>query len=255
MKFISWNVNGLRAQIKKGFEDFLKTENADFYCIQETKMQRHQLEKEFDGYYHFFNSAQKAGYSGTLILTKHQPINIYLDFSKYNIDYHNDEGRVITLEYKNFFLVNVYVPNSGNELKRLDYRMNFDKDFNIYLNNLRKEKNVIICGDLNVAHQPIDLKNPKTNTKNAGFTLEERTGFSDLLYSGFVDTFRHLYPTTIKYSWWSARFNARANNVGWRIDYFVVNKEAITNVEDSFILDNIYGSDHCPVGIIYNDEL
>ena len=255
MKLISWNVNGLRAQIKKGFEDFLKTENADFYCIQETKMQRHQLEKEFDGYYHFFNSAQKAGYSGTLILTKHQPLNIYLDFSKYNIDYHNDEGRVITLEYKNFFLVNVYVPNSGNELKRLDYRMNFDKDFNIYLNNLRKEKNVIICGDLNVAHQPIDLKNPKTNTKNAGFTLEERTGFSDLLYSGFVDTFRHLYPTTIKYSWWSARFNARANNVGWRIDYFVVNKEAITKVEDSFILDNIYGSDHCPVGIIYNDEL
>ena len=255
MKFISWNVNGLRAQIKKGFEDFLKTEDADFYCIQETKMQRHQLEKEFDGYYHFFNSAQKAGYSGTLILTKHQPLNIYLDFSKYNIDYHNDEGRVITLEYKKFFLVNVYVPNSGNELKRLDYRMNFDKDFNIYLNNLRKEKNVIICGDLNVAHQPIDLKNPKTNTKNAGFTLEERTGFSDLLYSGFVDTFRHLYPTTVKYSWWSARFNARANNVGWRIDYFVVNKEAITKVEDSFILDNIYGSDHCPVGIIYNDEL
>ena len=218
-------------------------------------MQRHQLEKEFEGYYHFFNSAQKAGYSGTLILTKHQPQNIYLDFSKYNSDLHNDEGRVITLEYKNFFLVNVYVPNSGNELKRLDYRMNFDKDFNIYLNNLRKEKNVIVCGDLNVAHQPIDLKNPKTNTKNAGFTLEERMGFSDLLYSGFVDTFRHLYPTTIKYSWWSARFNARANNVGWRIDYFVVNKEAITNVEDSFILDNIYGSDHCPVGIIYNDEL
>ena len=255
MKFISWNVNGLRAQIKKGFEDFLHQEEADFYCIQETKMKREQLEKEFHGYYHFFNSAVRPGYSGTLILTKHQPLNIYLDFSKYKEDIHNDEGRVITLEYKNFYLVNVYVPNSGNELKRLDYRMSFDKDFCDYLNFLRKEKNVIICGDLNVAHQPIDLKNPKTNTKNAGFTIEERMGFSELLYTGFVDTFRHLYPTQIQYSWWSARFNARLNNVGWRIDYFVANKEAISKVKDAFILDNIYGSDHCPVGIIFDEKL
>ena len=255
MKFISWNVNGLRAQIKKGFEDFLVNQQADFICIQETKMNRSQLEKEFVGYYHFFNSAKRPGYSGTLILTKHLPLNIYLDFSKKNPDIHNDEGRVITLEYKNFYLVNVYVPNSGNELKRLDYRQSFDKDFIDYLNFLRKDKNVIVCGDFNVAHQPIDLKNPKTNTKNAGFTIEERIDFRELLYSGFVDTFRHLHPNEIKYSWWSARFNARQNNVGWRIDYFVVSKEAITKVKEAYILDDVYGSDHCPVGIEFDEQI
>ena len=255
MKFISWNVNGLRACIKKDFNGFLETINADFICIQETKMQEYQLAEKFNGYYHYFNSAVKLGYSGTLILTKHLPLNVYLDFSKYNQEIHNDEGRIVTLEYNGFYLVNVYVPNSGNELKRLPYRRTFNEDFKNYLVTLGKEKPVIICGDLNVAHQPIDLKNPKTNTKNAGFTLEERLDFTNLLYNGFIDTFRYLHPERIQYSWWSNRFNARLNNVGWRIDYFLITKDLVDKLSSAYILDDIMGSDHCPVGIEIDVQL
>ena len=244
MKFISWNVNGIRACLNKGFMDFFNSVDADFFSIQETKMQEGQADLNIEGYEYYMNSAIKKGYSGTLIYTKHKPINV-----TYGIDgeLYNDEGRIITLEYDKFYLVNVYVPNSQEELKRLDYRMEFEDNFRTYLNKLKSNKSVILCGDLNVAHERIDIKNPDTNVRNAGFTIEERNKFSDLLNSGFIDSFRYLYPDKVTYSWWSYRFNARANNAGWRIDYFVLSDDLKNNEFDSKILTDIYGSDHCPV--------
>ena len=244
MKFVSWNVNGLRAVKSKGFDDILKEIDADFFAIQETKMQDGQAQIEIDGYYHYMNSAIKKGYSGTLIYTKHQPLSVRYGLfdGKYN-----DEGRVITLEYDNFYLVNAYVPNSQEELKRLDYRMIFEDDMRAYLKELSMVKSVIYCGDLNVAHERIDLKNPDSNVRNAGFTIEERTKLSALLDEGFIDTFRFKNPDTIKYSWWSYRFQARAKNVGWRIDYFIVSKDLADKITETDILNEITGSDHCPV--------
>lgn len=246
MKFISWNVNGLRACMTKGFKEFFDKSDADFFCIQETKMQQEQATFNMPGYFEYWSSAIKKGYSGTLIYTKIKPLNVF-----YGIEgKYSDEGRIITLEYDKFYLVNVYVPNSQDGLKRLDYRMIFEDDFRNYLLSLKEKKGVIVCGDLNVAHQEIDLKNPKTNTMNPGFTIEERTKMSLLLNSGFKDSFRALYPNKISYSWWSYRFNARLNNVGWRIDYFIVSDNILEKVEDSLIYQEIYGSDHCPVGLI-----
>jgi len=243
MKFVSWNVNGIRACKTKGFDEFFNDINADFFSIQETKCQEGQIDLEIDGYYRFMTSAIKKGYSGTLVYTKHKPINI-----SYGIDdTYNDEGRIITLEYDNFYLVNVYVPNSQEELKRLDYRMQFEDDFRKYLNELKSKKSVILCGDLNVAHERIDIKNPDANVRNAGFSIEERTKFTDLLNTGFIDTYRYMNPTTVKYSWWSYRFNARANNAGWRIDYFVVSNDLKDKIKNTEILNEIYGSDHCPI--------
>ena len=244
MKLITWNVNGLRAAMKKGFKDFFDAENADIVAIQETKMKEAQKDFSFDGYHEYWNEADKAGYSGTLIYTKVKPLSVV-----YGIDGegYNDEGRIITLEYDDFYLVNVYVPNSKRELLRLDYRMTFEDAFRAYLKKLDQSKPVILCGDLNVAHQEMDLKNPKNNRKNPGFTDEERDKFTTLLNEGFKDVFRTLYPDTIKYSWWSYMFNARKNNAGWRIDYFVVSDRFLDRVEDIDILNDIYGSDHCPV--------
>lgn len=247
-KFVSWNVNGLRAVMQKGFKEYFDDVDADFFCIQETKMQKEQATFEMNGYYEYWNCADKKGYSGTLIYTKHKPINVIYGI---NVDnergLYNDEGRVITLEYDNFYLVTSYTPNSQDGLKRLDYRMTFEDNFRKYLNTLSTKKSVIVCGDLNVAHKEIDLKNPKTNTMNPGFTIEERNKMTKLLDSGFIDSFRYMNPDKIKYSWWSYRFNARLNNVGWRIDYFLVSddlKESIINAE---IDKDILGSDHCPV--------
>lgn len=242
---VSWNVNGLRAAMNKGFADFFLETNADFFAIQETKMQEDQKNFSFPGYYEYWHSAQKKGYSGTLVYTKHLPINVSYGIN----DNHNDEGRVITLEYDRFYFVTVYVPNSQNELARLDYRMEFEDAFRHYLNNLDKQKPVIVCGDLNVAHKEIDLKNPKANERNAGFSIEERTKFQALLDSGFTDSFRFFYPEQIKYSWWSYMFNARANNAGWRIDYFLVSQRLKDKLHDSMIYDQVMGSDHCPVAI------
>ena len=247
-KFVSWNVNGLRAVMQKGFKEYFDDVDADFFCIQETKMQKEQATFEMNGYYEYWNCADKKGYSGTLIYTKHKPINVIYGI---NVDnergLYNDEGRIITLEYDNFYLVTSYTPNSQDGLKRLDYRMTFEDNFRKYLNTLSTKKSVIVCGDLNVAHKEIDLKNPKTNTMNPGFTIEERNKMTELLDSGFIDSFRYMNPNKIKYSWWSYRFNARLNNVGWRIDYFLVSddlKESIINAE---IDKDILGSDHCPV--------
>lgn len=246
MKLISWNVNGLRACKTKGFDEFFSSENADIFCIQETKMQEGQAELDKDGYYMYMSSAIKKGYSGTLVYTKIKPLSVV-----YGVNgLYNDEGRVITLEYDNFYLVNVYVPNSKEGLLRLDYRMEFEDNFRKYLNSLKEKKNVILCGDLNVAHKEIDIKNPKTNLRNPGFTVEERDKFSLLLDSGFKDTFRTLYPETVTYSWWSYRFKAREKNAGWRIDYFVVNDSFMSHIKDSLILTQVFGSDHCPVEII-----
>lgn len=246
MKLISWNVNGLRACKTKGFDEFFLSENADIFCIQETKMQEGQAELDKDGYYMYMSSAIKKGYSGTLVYTKVKPLSVV-----YGVNgLYNDEGRVITLEYDNFYLVNVYVPNSKEGLLRLDYRMEFEDNFRKYLNSLKEKKNVILCGDLNVAHKEIDIKNPKTNLRNPGFTVEERDKFSLLLDSGFKDTFRTLYPETVTYSWWSYRFKAREKNAGWRIDYFVVNDSFMSHIKDSLILTQVFGSDHCPVEII-----
>ncbi len=246
MKFISWNVNGLRACMTKGFKEFFDSCDADFFCIQETKMQQDQATFDMPGYYEFWSSAVKKGYSGTLIYAKKKPMNVF-----YGIDgKYSDEGRIITLEYEDFYLVNVYVPNSQDGLKRLDYRMIFEDDFRNYLISLKLQKGVILCGDLNVAHKEIDLRNPKTNTMNPGFTIEERNKMSELLDNGFNDSFRSLYPEKIAYSWWSYRFNARLNNVGWRIDYFIVSDNLLEKVIDSQIYQDIYGSDHCPVGLI-----
>lgn len=241
MKFISWNVNGIRACKNKGFDEFFDNENADFFSIQETKCQEGQVELEKDGYYKYMSSAIKKGYSGTLIYTKHKPLNVIYGIN----DKYNDEGRVITLEYDNFYLVNAYVPNSQEELKRLDFRMEFEDDLRLYLSSLNKP--VIYCGDLNVAHERIDLKNPDSNTRNPGFSIEERTKFSELLNAGFKDTFRTLYKDKIEYSWWSYRFNSREKNIGWRIDYFVVSNSLMDKVNDSIIRSDIYGSDHCPI--------
>ena len=245
MKFISWNVNGLRAVCGKGFADIFTELDADFFCLQETKLQAGQIDLEFLGYRSFWNYADKKGYSGTAVYTKHDPLNVTYGIG---IDEHDHEGRVITLEMNDFYLVCVYVPNAQDELKRLEYRMKWEDDFRAYVNGLAAKKGVIICGDLNVAHQEIDLKNPKTNRRNPGFTDEERGQFTNLLDSGFVDTFRHFYPdTTDVYSWWSYRFQARQKNVGWRIDYFVVSENLRSRLTDAKIHTEIFGSDHCPV--------
>jgi exodeoxyribonuclease III len=246
MKLVSWNVNGLRACMNKGFKDFFEQMNADIFAIQETKMQEEQKEFDFEGYYEYWNSADKKGYSGTLVYTKEKPLSVRygLEDGKYN-----DEGRVITLEYHDFYFVTVYVPNTQRDLARLDYRMTFEDDFRAYLMKLDEEKPVIMCGDLNVAHQAIDLKNPKSNEKNAGYTIEERTQFQNLLDVGFTDSFRYLYPEEVKYSWWSYMFKAREKNLGWRIDYFVLSNRLREQLKESFIHTDIIGSDHCPVSI------
>ena len=250
MKLVSWNVNGLRAVWNKGFEDIFKNINADIFCIQETKMQEGQLDVNFDGYYNYFNSAVKKGYSGTAVFTKIKPIDVSYGIG---IEEHDQEGRVITLEYKEFYLVNVYTPNSQRELVRLSYRQNWEDDFRAYLKKLDKKKPVILCGDLNVAHKEIDLKNPKTNRKNAGFTDEEREKMTELLDNGFVDTFRYLYPDKENcYTWWSYMMKAREKNVGWRIDYFIVSDRIKEEIKDAKILSEVYGSDHCPVELDIN---
>ncbi len=250
MKLISWNVNGLRACAGKGFEESFKALDADFFCLQETKMQAGQLDLVFSGYESYWNYADKKGYSGTAIYTKQKPLNVSYGIG---IDEHDHEGRVITLEMENFFLVTVYTPNSQDGLKRLDYRMKWEDDFQAYLKGLDEKKPVIVCGDMNVAHQEIDLKNPKTNRKNAGFTDEEREKFSQLLQKGFVDTFRYFYPDkTEAYSWWSYRFHAREKNAGWRIDYFVVSERLADKLEGASIHNEVYGSDHCPVELTIN---
>ena len=245
MKLISWNVNGLRAVWQKGFSDFFKEADADIFCLQETKMQEGQLDVDFEGYYQYFNSAVRKGYSGTAIFTKNKPLAIKYDIG---IEEHDQEGRVITLEFENFYMVNVYTPNSKSELERLEYRQKWEDDFRTYLLNLDKQKPVILCGDLNVAHQEIDLKNPKTNRRSAGFTDEEREKMTELLEAGFTDTFRYLYPTKENaYTWWSYRMRAREKNVVWRIDYFIVSNRLQPNIKEAKILSEVMGSDHCPV--------
>ncbi|WP_027455734.1 exodeoxyribonuclease III [Xylanibacter brevis] len=247
MKFVSWNVNGLRACAGKGFSEIFRELDADFFCLQETKMQAGQLDLQFEGYQSFWNYADKKGYSGTAIYTKHQPLSVTYGIG---IDEHDHEGRVITLEMPEFFLVCCYTPNSQDGLKRLDYRMSWEDQFRQYLKRLDEQKPVILCGDLNVAHQEIDLKNPKTNHMNPGFTDEERGKFSELLASGFIDTFRWKYPDEVVYSWWSYRFQARQKNVGWRIDYFVASERLSSQIEDAKIHTDVMGSDHCPVELI-----
>ena len=249
MKLISWNVNGLRACVGKGFKETFAHLDADFFCLQETKMQEGQLDIEFPGYTSYWNSAEKKGYSGTAIFTRHQPLRVSKGIG---VEAHDHEGRVLTLEMDNFFLVCVYTPNSQNELRRLPYRMEWEKDFQAYLHQLDTEKPVIVCGDMNVAHEEIDIKNPKTNRRNAGFTDEERGQMTTLLHSGFTDTFRSLYPTQVTYSWWSYRFHAREKNAGWRIDYFLVSDRLADKVADAKIHTDIFGSDHCPVELDIN---
>ena len=245
MKLISWNVNGLRACVEKGFLDFFKEIDADFFCIQESKLQEGQIDLELEGYYQYWNYAVKKGYSGTAIFAKKEPIAVFLGIG---MEEHDQEGRVVTLEYEDFYLITVYTPNSQDGLKRLDYRMKWEEDFLAYLKKLEEKKPVIFCGDLNVAHKEIDLKNPKTNRKNAGFSDEERACMTRLQENGFVDTFRYFYPDQEGiYSWWSYRFQARAKNAGWRIDYFMVSEILKDKLRDASILTDIYGSDHCPV--------
>ena len=249
MKLISWNVNGLRACEGKGFSDIFLKMDADFFCLQETKMQEGQLDLDFEGYQSYWNYAEKKGYSGTAIFTKHTPLSVSYGIG---VDEHDHEGRVITLEMPDFFLVTCYTPNSQDGLKRLDYRMRWEEDFRQYLQGLDAKKPVIVCGDLNVAHEEIDLKNPKTNHMNAGFTDQEREKFTLLLNSGFIDTFRTLYPEKVTYSWWSYRFQARQKNAGWRIDYFVTSERLRQQIEDAKIHTDIMGSDHCPVELSIN---
>ena len=245
MKFISWNVNGLRAVMGKDFMGIFEKLDADFFCLQETKLQAGQIEMKLPGYYQYWNYAEKKGYSGTAVFTKLEPVQVSYGIG---IEEHDHEGRVITLEYPDFYLVNVYTPNSQEELKRLDYRMQWEDDFRAYLNRLASEKGVIVCGDMNVAHKEIDLKNPKTNHNNACFTDQERGKMSELLESGFVDSYRHFYPDTEGvYSWWSYRFQARVRNTGWRIDYFLVSEQIKERMLGAAIHTDIYGSDHCPV--------
>lgn len=243
MKFISWNVNGFRSVLTKGFEAFFKEADADFFCLQETKMQVGQADFSPEGYFSYFFSAEKRGYSGTAIFCKKEPLHVLYGIS----GKHTDEGRVITLEYDNFYLVCAYVPNAQNELKRIDYRMEFEDDMRAYLCGLNELKPVIYCGDLNVAHNEIDLKNPKTNIGNAGFSYEERGKMTELLDSGFTDSYRYLHPDTVKYSWWSYMFQARAKNAGWRIDYFIVSDRIKDDITSAEILNDVFGSDHCPV--------
>lgn len=247
MKFISWNVNGLRACVQKGFLDFFNSIDADFFCIQESKLQAGQIDLDLPGYHQYWNYAEKKGYSGTAIFAKNEPLSVSYGIG---IEEHDKEGRVITLEYDNFYLVTCYTPNSQNELKRLPYRMQWEDDFREYLKTLDAKKPVVLCGDLNVAHNEIDLKNPKTNRKNAGFSDEERAKMTELLGSGFTDTFRYFYPDAEGiYSWWSYRFKAREKNAGWRIDYFLVSSRFIDRVKSASILSDVFGSDHCPVMI------
>ncbi len=248
MKLISWNVNGIRACVNKNFMEFFNEVDADMFCLQETKLQENQIDLQLDGYYQYWNYAKKKGYSGTAIFTKVEPLSV-----SYGIDMeeHDQEGRVITLEFEDFHLVTVYTPNSQNELKRLDYRMKWEDDFRIYLKKLDAIKPVIVCGDLNVAHKEIDLKNPKTNRKNAGFTDEEREKFTKLLDEGFIDTFRYFYPDKENiYSWWSYRFKAREKNAGWRIDYFCASEKIQDRLESATIHTEVLGSDHCPVELV-----
>ena len=250
LKLISWNVNVLRACCGKGFEDEFKRLDADFFCLQETKMQAGQLDLQFEGYQSYWNYAEKKGYSGTAIFTRHQPLSVAYGIG---VDEHDHEGRVITLEMEQFYLITVYVPNSQDELKRLSYRMTWEDDFLAYLKKLEEKKPVIVCGDLNVAHQEIDLKNPKTNRRNAGFTDEERAKFTQWLNSGFTDTFRYFYPDMKDiYSWWSYRFKAREKNAGWRIDYFVTSASLNDKLVDAKIHTDVFGSDHCPVELTIN---
>lgn len=251
MKFISWNVNGLRAIVKKGFVEIFEELDADFFCLQETKLQEGQIELEFPGYYDYWNYAEKKGYSGTAIFTKHKPLDVAYGIGKPE---HDQEGRVITLSYPNYYVVTCYTPNSKSELKRLDYRMQWEEDFQLYLKTLDSEKPVILCGDLNVAHKNIDLKNWKTNQLSAGFSKEERMKFSALLDAGFIDTFRYFYPDLEgAYTWWNYRFNARKTNAGWRIDYFCVSTRLQDYLQEARILDDLVGSDHCPVELILKE--
>ena len=248
MKFISWNVNGIRACVQKGFLDFFKEIDADFFCLQETKLQEGQISLDLEGYYQYWNYAEKKGYSGTAIFTKHEPISVAYGIG---IEEHDHEGRVITLEYPEFYMVTCYTPNSQNELARLPYRMTWEDAFRAYLLDLDSKKPVILCGDLNVAHKEIDLKNPKTNRMNAGFTDEEREKMTELLASGFTDTFRHFYPDMEQiYSWWSYRFQAREKNAGWRIDYFITSSSMDDKLVDAMIHTDVFGSDHCPVELV-----
>ncbi len=248
MKFISWNVNGLRACVGKGFLDFFKEADADIFCLQETKLQAGQIDLELPGYHQYWNYAEKKGYSGTAIFAKEEALRVTCGIG---MEEHDHEGRVLTLEYPDFYFVTVYTPNSQNELARLDYRMKWEDDFLSYLKKLEEAKPVIFCGDLNVAHKEIDLKNPKSNRKNAGFTDEERGKFTALVEAGFIDTFRHFYPDLEGvYSWWSYRFSARAKNAGWRIDYFLTSASLKDRLEDAMIYSEVMGSDHCPVGLV-----
>ena len=246
MKLISWNVNGIRACLNKGFSDFFKEVNADIFCLQETKCHPEQINLEFEGYTSYWNSAERKGYSGTAIFTKKQPVNVTYGIG---IEEHDKEGRIITLEFENFYLVTNYTPNAKRELERLDYRMVWEDEIRKYLLELNKKKPVIMCGDLNVAHEEIDLKNPKTNKGNAGFTNEEREKMTELLNAGFIDSYRYLYPEKIEYSCWSYMGHAREKNVGWRIDYFIVSNDFRENIKDATIYTEILGSDHCPVGL------
>jgi len=250
VKIISWNVNGLRACLTKGFLDFFNQEQADIFCVQETKMQEGQAEVDVPGYYQYWSSAEKKGYSGTAIFTKHQPISVH-----YGIDSeeHSHEGRSITLEFDTFYLVNCYVPNAQHELARLDFRMSWEDAMRSYLSALAEKKPVILCGDLNVAHQEIDLKNPKTNHQNPGFSDEERGKMTELLGAGFLDTYRHFYPDKEEaYTWWSYRFRAREKNIGWRIDYFITSTNMKDRLKDALIYSDVLGSDHCPVGLLFD---
>lgn len=247
-KLISWNVNGLRACIGKGFLDFVKEEEADIICLQESKLQAGQLSLDLPGYCQYWNYAEKKGYSGTAVFTKNEPLSVSYGM---NIEKHDHEGRVITLEFEKYYLVTVYTPNSQEELKRLSYRMEWEDDFLAYLKSLEQKKPVIVCGDLNVAHREIDLKNPKTNRRNAGFTDEERAKFTNLMEAGFIDTFRYFYPDLEgAYSWWSYRFHAREKNAGWRIDYFLVSEALKDSLHDALIYKDVTGSDHCPIGLL-----
>ena len=248
LKLVSWNVNGLIAVVKKNFLDVFSEMDADFFCLQETKLQAGQIDLEFEGYESYWNYAVKKGYSGTAIFTKHKPLSVHYGLG---IENHDQEGRVITLEYADFWLLTVYTPNSQNELARIGYRMEWEDDFRAYLKKLEETKPVIVCGDLNVAHTEIDLKNPKSNRKSAGFSDEERSKFTQLLDSGYIDTFRFFHPdVTGRYSWWSYRFNARKNNAGWRIDYFLTSQNLQNNLVSAEIHDSILGSDHCPVSLV-----
>lgn len=248
MKYISWNVNGLRACMQKNFMEDFKKLDADFFCLQETKLQEGQIDMNLPGYYQYWNYAEKKGYSGTAIFTKHEPLNVTYGLG---IEEHDHEGRVITLEYEKYYMITVYTPNSQDGLKRLDYRMQWEDDFRKYLNILAAKKGVIVCGDMNVAHKEIDLKNPKTNHQNAGFTDEERNKMTQLLESGFIDSYRYFYPDTEGvYSWWSYRFKAREKNAGWRIDYFLVSQNLKDYMKSATIHTDIYGSDHCPVEVV-----